>query len=62
MVKKTVPKAPIYQIKVTLDESKPPIWQRISNASALPFGLMPLLYQMVRSYNNTKANMGNTEG
>ena len=29
VAKKTTSKAPIYQLKVTLDESRPPIWRRI---------------------------------
>ena len=49
MVVKEVPL--IYQLKVTLSESKPPIWRRILVPSNINLGQLHLVLQIVISIN-----------
>lgn len=45
-------KSPIYQIKVTLDNSQPPIWRRILVRSDIALGELHLILQAVMGWQN----------
>jgi hypothetical protein len=53
MAKKTASKAPIYQIKVTLDESKPPIWRRILVPGDVTLERLHYILQIVMGWTNS---------
>ena len=53
MTKKTVSRAPIYQIKVTLDESKPPIWRRILVPGDVTLEKLHYIIQVAMGWTNS---------
>jgi hypothetical protein len=53
MTKKTISKAPIYQIKVTLDESKPPIWRRLLVAGDVTLEHLHYIVQVAMGWTNS---------
>jgi hypothetical protein len=53
MAKKKVSKAPIYQIKVTLNQSKPPIWRRILVPSDVTLEHLHYIIQVAMGWTNS---------
>ena len=53
MPKKTVSKAPIYQIKVTLEESKPPIWRRLLVPGDVTLEKLHYIIQVAMDWTNS---------
>jgi hypothetical protein len=53
MTKKTVSKAPIYQLKVTLEESKPPIWRRLLVPSDVTLEKLHTIIQVAMGWTNS---------
>jgi hypothetical protein len=53
MAKKTTSKAPIYQLKVTLDESKPPIWRRLLVPGDVTLEKLHYIIQVAMGWTNS---------
>ena len=53
LAKKRVSKAPIYQIKVTLDNSKPPIWRRLLVPSDVTLEKLHYIIQVAMGWTNS---------
>lgn len=54
--------SPIYQLKVTLADSKPPIWRRILVASDINLGLFHNILQDVMGWADSHLHQFNTGG
>jgi hypothetical protein len=53
MTKKTVSKAPIYQLKVTLEHSKPPIWRRLLVPGNVTLEKLHYIIQVAMGWTNS---------
>jgi hypothetical protein len=52
-VKKTVSKEPIYQVKITLERSKPPIWRRICVRGDVTLEKLHYIIQVAMGWTNS---------